>query len=285
MLYICTIQIPKSLNSEYNNLVPEAATKIDPELAKIFLDYYKIEWDNLVAKIQFVYYEKKWYLKLVTRNGVAVFDKTLEIKDPQNSNKLEDVATLLTKIVNNTVDQINKMKAEREERERKRAEEERLHREKVNLEYKEQGKIDILNSRTLSWNFSCELLFLGESGELYFLVKNGRRGNSWLSTKFDRQIVSIKDIKEITEPFKLVFAEIEEQPNKTWGGASYNTYFSWDSSEETLLKPILPKEYSNSGVDTSSSLSKVSKGNGETLSLLDNIDSWAVESVTYWSLD
>jgi hypothetical protein len=34
-------ELEKSLSSEYRNLFPEAVTKIDPELAKIFLDYYK----------------------------------------------------------------------------------------------------------------------------------------------------------------------------------------------------------------------------------------------------
>lgn len=291
------------LSKEYTALIPEAIKKIDPELVKRFFDYWnvgrsvrsarEVTVDNLqlTLKVSTRQPSPSWTLFL-SNQGYYLSRKSLVINDIENRNKLEDVISILTQEFKAADEAYTREEAEKAEEERKKLEQERKEAEKKQRykdekqnEYKTKGIIDVLEYAKYRWSFYGEALLLGESGKLYLIREKGGHEAKYLTKHLNREVITVNSLKDISEPYKVIYTFVHEDEGSHWGGNKSYIYYSWDSSEQELLKPILPEAGFEDDVATSSSTYSLDSGNGRTLSILDNIDTWYRTNISHWSLD
>ena len=268
-----------TLIKEYTDLLPEALATVDPELLESYLSLYKTTTDNILIELS-----NSFTMSIrPSANGYPI-RPTIKV-DPNSTDKLADLINLLTSTFKAAAEEVAKLKAEKEERERKQAEERQQQRDTAQQLYKKTSEIDVIRYIKSNWHCWGIALLLGESGKLYHLYEKGGSEAEYLTKRLNREVLTVKGLKDISEPYKVIYTCVNEDEGSHWGGKKSYTYYSWDSSEQELLKPILPKAGSEDDVATSRSTSSVVYGNGRTLSLVDNIDTWYVTSTSHWSLD
>lgn len=292
------------LSKEYTALIPEAIKKIDPELVKRFFDYWKVGRSSIRVPKEVTVDNLQLTLSVSTRQpspswtlvlssqGYYLLRKSLVINDLENHDKLEDVISVLTQEFKAADEEYSREEAEKAEEERKKLEQERKEAEKKQRykdekqnEYKTKGIIDVLDYAKYRWSFYGEALLLGESGKIYHLREKGGMQDKSLTKYLNREVITVKSLKDISEPYKVIYTCVHEDEGSHWGGNNSYTYYSWDSSEQDLLKPILPEVGFDNDIATSRSTYSSNSGNGRTLSILDNIDTWYITTTTHWSLD
>ncbi len=144
--------------------------------------------------------------------------------------------------------------------------------------------IDVFKAHKGNKSISCRAILLGESGTVYQLTS----GNVIFETgKLPSKVVEVKYLVDITESYKVIFTEVHQSSNNysTYSDSVSYTYYSWDNSEETLLKGLIPEI--GKGEETWSYWETVvvESGNGRDYSTMDNIDSWAYEKYTSIATD
>lgn len=269
----------KTLIKEYTDLLPEALAAVDSELLESYLSLYKTTTDNIIIELS-----RDFTMSIrPSANGYPI-RPTIKV-NPNSTDKLADLINLLTITFKAAAEEVAKLKAEKEERERKQAEERQQQRDAAQQLYKKTSEIDVIRYINSSWQCWGIALLLGESGKLYHLWKKGGSDAKHLTKRLNREVINVKSLKDISEPYKVIYTCVNEDEGSHWGGHESYTYYSWDSSEQELLKPILPEAGSEDDVATSSSTYSSNYGNGKTLSLVDNIDTWYITSTSHWSLD
>lgn len=268
-----------TLIKEYTDLLPEALAAVDPELLESYLSLYKTTTDNIIIELS-----NNFTMSIrPSANGYPI-RPTIKV-DPNSTDKLADLINLLTTTFKAAAEEVAKRKAEKEERERKQAEERQQQRDAAQQLYKKTSEIDIIRYIKSNWQCWGIALLLSESGKLYHLREKGGADAEQLTKRLNREVISIKSLKDISEPYKVIYTCVSEDDGNHWGGHESYTYYSWDSSEQELLKPILPEAGYTDDIATSNSTSRTNYGNGKTLSLVDNIDTWYTTSTSHWSLD
>lgn len=240
----------------YRDILPDALAAIDPKLTQEYLDAYKITKDDIDVSSY-----KAWKDEdkiIVLPSEAYMFSLT-----PKDGN-----------ILNWLIHMLNSEFEEGIKRAKKREEQEK---------YKSNNTIDVINKNGYGSSRSvCTAILEGDSGTLYYLGVNGSYPN--ISTILGTEVTDIRYLLQITEPYKVIYTSVDS--DSTFGGRGSSTeYYSWDSSKEALLKPIIPKEGSYSDISMDSETKRVSNGDGKNLSLMDNIDSWMIKDCRHWSLD
>lgn len=270
----------KTLIKEYTDLLPEALAAVDSELLESYLSLYKTTTDNIIVEIA----NNNSIMSIrPSANGYPI-RPTIKV-NPNSTDKLADLINLLTTTFKAAAEEVAKLKAEKEERERKQAEERQQQRDDAQQLYKKTSEIDVIRYIKSNWYCWGIALLLGESGKLYHLYEKGGSGADYLAKRLNREVATVKSLKDISESYKVIYTCVNEDEGNHWGGKKSYTYYSWDSSEQELLKPILPEAGSEEDVATSRSTYSANYGNGKTLSLVDNIDTWYITSTSHWSLD
>lgn len=241
---------------EYREMLPDALAAIKPEIVQEYLDAYKITKDDIDLTL------------FKTNNGeykVALLPTELF---NYHLGPREDVH-IRTWLIQMLISEFNEGI-----REAKRREEQE--------KYKSNNAIDVIGAGNGGSRTYCTAVLEGDSGALYYLSVKGGYPN--ISKTLGTEVTDIKYLLQITEPYKVIYTSVH--CDSTFGGrGSSDDYYSWDSSKEALLKPILPKEGSYSDPSMDSTTKRVSNGDGRNLSLMDNIDSWMVRDCRHWSLD
>ncbi len=240
---------------EYRDILPDALSAIKPEIVQEYLDAYNITKDDIDFTISKSYSgEEKISLLPTKLFTYLVYPKNVDLR------------TWVMQILVNEFNEGIKEAKRREEQER----------------YKSNNAIDVVAADNSDSRTYCTAVLEGDSGALYYLGVNGGRSN--VSTVLGTDVTEINYLLQITEPYKVIYTSVH--CDSTFGGrGSSNDYYSWDSSREALLKPLLPKEGSYSDPSMDSNTKRVSNGNGKNLSLMDNIDSWMIRDCRHWSLD
>lgn len=240
---------------KYRDILPDALSAIKPEIIQEYLDAYKINKDDIDITIFKTYNGETKIAVLPTK----LF--TYSVNNPKDVNLRTWVIQML----------INEFNEGIEEAER-RAEQEK---------YNSNNAIDVIGSRDGNSRTIYGAILEGDSGALYYLGVNGRYD---ISNVLGTEVTDINYLLQITEPYKVIYTSVS--CDSTFGGrGTSHKYYSWDSSREALLKPLLPKEGSYSDPAMDSKTRRVSNGDGENLSLMDNIDSWMIKDCRHWSLD
>ena len=268
-----------TLIKEYTDLLPEALAAVDPELLESYLSFYKTTTNNILIELY-----NDFTMSIRPSADRHPIRPTIKV-DPNSTDKLADLINLLTTTFKAAAEEVAKLKAEKEARERKQAEERQQQRDAAQQLYKKTSEIDVIRYIKSNWQCWGIALLLGESGKLYHIWAKGGADAEQLTKRLNREVISIKSLKDISEPYKVIYTCVSEDDDNHWGGHESYTYYSWDSSEQELLKPILPEAGSEDDVATSSSTSRTNYGNGKTLSLVDSIDTWYTTSTSHWSLD
>ena len=270
----------KTLVKEYTDLLPKALAAVDPELLESYLSLYKTTTDNIIIEIS----NSNSIMSIRPSAKEYPVRPTIEV-DLDSTDNLADLINLLTNTFKAAAEEVAKLKAEKEERERKQAEERTQQRDAAQQLYKKTSEIDVIRYTNSNWYCWGIALLLGESGKLYHLYEKGGSEADYFAKRLNREVIAIKGLKDISEPYKVIYTCVNEDEGNHWGGKKSYTYYSWDSSEQELLKPILPEAGSEDDVATSRSTYSTNYGNGKTLSLVDNIDTWYITSTSHWSLD
>lgn len=240
----------------YRDILPDALAAINSELTQEYLDTYKITKDDIDVSSY-----KAWNDEdkiIVLPSEVYMFSLT-----PKDGN----ILNWLIHMLNSEFEDGIKKAKKREEQEKA----------------KSNNVIDVISANNNSDKRTvCTAVLEGDSGALYYLGVNGGRIN--ISDDLGTDVTDINYLLQITEPYKVIYTSVDS--DSTFGGRGSSTeYYSWDSSKEALLKPIIPKEGSYSDISMDSETKRVSSGDGKNLSLMDNIDSWMIKDCRHWSLD
>lgn len=242
----------------YRDILPDALAAISPELTQEYLDANKITKDDIDVSSYKAWNNEDKIILLPTE--VYMFSLT-----PKDGN----ILNWLIHMLNSEFEGGIKKAKKREEQEKA----------------KSNNAIDVIGNNNGSYGSTrtvCTAILEGDSGALYCLGVNGSNPN--ISTDLSKDVTEINYLLQITESYKVIYTSVYH--DNTFGGrGSSNDYYSWDSSKEALLKPILPKEGSYSDISMDSETRRVSKGDGKNLSLMDNIDTWVVRNCRHWSLD
>lgn len=240
---------------KYRDILPDALAAIKPEIVQEYLDAYKITKDDIDVTLIKTNMGDERVVLLPTK----IFTYTV------NPKEVNPRTRLIHMLVSEFEEGVKRV-------------EEREAREKA----KSNNVIDIIGSSNGNLRAVYNVILEGDSGTLYHLGVNGGRAN--ISSVLGKDVTEINYLLQITEPYKVIYTSVSY--DSTFGGrGSSNDYYSWDSSKEALLKPILPKEGSYSDPSMDSTTKRVSKGDGKNLSLMDNIDSWMIRDCRHWSLD
>jgi hypothetical protein len=133
---------------------------------------------------------------------------------------------------------------------------------------------------------SCSAILLGESGQLYYL-HTGEYSyhigdlNDWTG----KSVNSIAHICDMPEDYKVIFTSVSYHENSYRSSSDSYYKYSWDSTQEALLKELLPKIGRSEDPYTRSGAEKVAAGDGKDYSLMDNINTWAYKSSTTYNYD
>jgi hypothetical protein len=144
--------------------------------------------------------------------------------------------------------------------------------------------IDVFKTNKGNKNISCRAVLKGESGAIYQLTS----GNVIFKTdKLLGNVVEVKYLVDITEPYKVIFTEVHQSSNNysTYSDSVSYTYYSWDSSEAALFKDLIPVVGKSEGTWSHTEVVSVDSGNSRDYSTMDNIDSWAQERYTSYATD
>lgn len=249
----------KVLN-EYREVLPEALAAIKPELVKQYLEAYNIKESDINFEI---------VKSSMGENRIAVLPTKLYIYTLKN-----DDVNLRSRLISMLTTEFNRgiQEAERAEA-RKKAQ--------------SNDAIDVIKANSHNRDTICNAILMGESGTLYYLYINGGRLISQLSKDLGKEVTQVGYLSDITEEYKVIYTSVSYSPTNysTYRDTESNTYYSWASSEEALLKPILPELGKGEGSWSYWEVVSIKKGNGKYYSLMDNIDTWARKDHTSIATD
>ena len=239
---------------KFRDILPDALAAIKPELVQEYLDAYNITKDDIDVEI----------IKTSMGEERVVLLPTKFFTYPLNPKEMS-LHIMVGQMVSREITEGIKEAERRAEREK----------------YKSNNKIDVIGSRDGNSRTIYGAILEGDSGALYYLGVNGRYD---ISNVLGTEVTDINYLLQIIEPYKVIYTSVSCDSTFSGRGTSHK-YYSWDSSREALLKPLLPKEGSYSDPAMDSKTRRVSNGDGKNLSLMDNIDSWMIKDCRHWSLD
>lgn len=245
---------------EYRELLPDALSAIKPELIKEYLVAYNIT----EADIDFDIIKSS-----MGEQRVVILPTKLYVYTVKNHE-----VNLRTRLISMLVREFEGgiQEAERAERQKK---------------VRSNDVIDVVKANQYNQDTICNAILLGESGNLYYLYIHGGRLVKELSKELGKEITEVGYLSQVPEAYKVIYTSISYSPrNYHTNRDSYsNTYYSWDSSKEALLKPILPVLGKGEGSWSYWNTTSITEGDGKYYSLMDNIDTWALKEHTSIATD
>ena len=127
-----------TLIKEYTDLLPEALTAVDPELLESYLSLYKTTTDNILIELF-----NDFTMSIRPSADRHPIRPTIKV-DLNSTDKLADLINLLTTTFKAAAEEVAKLKAEKEARERKQAEERQQQRDAAQQLYKKTSEIDVI---------------------------------------------------------------------------------------------------------------------------------------------
>lgn len=238
----------EALTQEYKALLPEALKLVDPDLLARFVEAYGITDADIDVEV-ILTNDKALVIKPSTGLGWAY---------PALKRGARYDAAGLAAILNDHFEIAIK-----------RAED-----KKTAAKLDSNKAIDVFNANQRKKDTSCRAILIGESGTMYHLTTGS------IIYKADKLLGKVEEIKylaDITEPYKVIFTEVNQSSNNysTRSDSVSYTYYSWDSSNVSKLAGLIPEI--GEGEETWSywETEVVESGNGIDYSIMDNIDSWA----------
>ena len=147
--------------------------------------------------------------------------------------------------------------------------------------------IDVFKENSQKEDYYCHAILQGESGKLYYVSRNSSYDMNYLKKTLGAEVVSIFNLGDIEEQYKVLYTEVSHSPRNYHTNRDTNstTYYSWNSSKLSILKKLIPTIGSGQGSWSYWNTEVVESGDGKTYSLMDGIDSWAVEHHTSIATD
>ena len=147
--------------------------------------------------------------------------------------------------------------------------------------------IDVFKETYQKEDYYCHAILQGESGQLYYVSRNSGYDMNYLNKTLGSKVIDIFNLGDIEEPYKVLYTQISHSPRNYHTNRDTNstTYYSWNSSKANVLNKLVPTIGSGQGSWSYWNTEKVNSGDGKHYSLMDGIDSWAVEYHTSIATD